>query len=55
MPAIRFGRVETSLGPMWVAETDAGVAALSRSELDDERSRFGGRQNISHPAWSRPS
>ena len=32
MPTLRFARVETSLGPMWVAETDAGVAASSRSE-----------------------
>src|SRR6188508_2778526 len=32
MPDIRFGHVETGLGPMWVAESDAGVAAISRSE-----------------------
>jgi AraC family transcriptional regulator, regulatory protein of adaptative response / methylated-DNA-[protein]-cysteine methyltransferase len=32
MPAIRFGRVDTSLGPTWVAETDAGVAAVSRTD-----------------------
>ena len=32
MQAIRFGHVETGLGPMWVAESDAGVAAISRSE-----------------------
>jgi AraC family transcriptional regulator of adaptative response/methylated-DNA-[protein]-cysteine methyltransferase len=31
MPPLRFARVETSLGPTWVAETDAGVAAVSRS------------------------
>ena len=31
MPPLRFARVETSLGPMWVAETDFGVAAASRS------------------------
>jgi AraC family transcriptional regulator of adaptative response/methylated-DNA-[protein]-cysteine methyltransferase len=31
MPPLRFARVETSLGPMWVAETDAGVAAVSRT------------------------
>jgi O-6-methylguanine DNA methyltransferase len=30
MPALRFARVETSLGPMWVAETDAGVALSTR-------------------------
>ena len=29
--SLRFARVETSLGPTWVAETDAGVAAVSRS------------------------
>lgn len=32
MPGLRFARVETALGPMWVAETDAGVAAVSRSD-----------------------
>ena len=32
MPPLRFARVETSLGPMWVAETERGVAASSRSE-----------------------
>ena len=32
MPTLRFARVETSIGPMWVAETDVGVAAVSRSE-----------------------
>jgi O-6-methylguanine DNA methyltransferase len=33
MPRLRFGRVETSLlGSVWVAETDAGVAAVSRDE-----------------------
>ena len=31
MPPLRFARVETSLGPMWVAETDAGVAAVDRA------------------------
>ena len=31
MPPLRFARVETSLGPMWVAETDTGVAAVSRT------------------------
>jgi AraC family transcriptional regulator of adaptative response/methylated-DNA-[protein]-cysteine methyltransferase len=31
MPTLRFARAETSLGPMWVAETDAGVAAVDRS------------------------
>ena len=32
MPQLRFARVETSLGPMWVAETDRGVAAAGRAE-----------------------
>jgi O-6-methylguanine DNA methyltransferase len=32
MPTLRFARAETSLGPMWVAETDAGVAAVDRSD-----------------------
>lgn len=32
MRSLRFGRVDSPLGPMWVAETDAGVAAASRSE-----------------------
>ena len=32
LPTLRFARVETSMGPMWVAETDAGIAAVSRSE-----------------------
>ena len=35
MPPLRFARIETSLGPMWVAETDDGVAASSRSPLED--------------------
>ena len=29
--SLRFARIETSLGWTWVAETDAGVAAVSRS------------------------
>ena len=32
MPVIRFGRADTALGSMWVAETDAGVAAVTRSD-----------------------
>jgi O-6-methylguanine DNA methyltransferase len=45
MAALRFARVETSLGPMLVAETDAGVAAASRLDavepfLDALRRRF---------------
>jgi O-6-methylguanine DNA methyltransferase len=29
MPTLRFARLESSLGPVWVAETDTGVAAVS--------------------------
>ena len=32
MPPLRFARVATALGPMWLAETDAGLAAASRSD-----------------------
>jgi O-6-methylguanine DNA methyltransferase len=32
MASLRFGRVDSPVGPLWVAETDAGVAAASRSE-----------------------
>ena len=32
MASLRFGRVNGPLGPMWVAESDAGVAAVSRQE-----------------------
>ena len=32
MPSLRFGRVDSPLGPMWVAETDVGVAACTRSD-----------------------
>ena len=32
MSSLRFGRVESSVGPIWVAETDAGVAACSRAD-----------------------
>jgi O-6-methylguanine DNA methyltransferase len=47
MPVVRFGRVSTPLGPMWVAETDAGVAAATRSApleafLRPLRQRFDG-------------
>ena len=31
MPQLRFVRVETLLGPMWVARTDRGVAAIGRA------------------------
>ena len=51
MPTLRFARVETSIGPMWVAETDEGVAASSRSDsLDDFleglRRRFSGHEMV---------
>ena len=47
MASLRFGRTETVLGPMWMAETDAGLAACSRSDalerfLDGLRRRFPG-------------
>ena len=43
MSTLRFARVETSIGPMWVAETDDGVAAVSRDEpFDAVRRRFPG-------------
>jgi O-6-methylguanine DNA methyltransferase len=47
MASLRFGRVDGPLGPMWVAETDAGVAAVSRADspeamLDGVRRRFPG-------------
>ena len=32
MPPLRFARVETTIGPMWVARTDRGVAAAGRGE-----------------------
>ena len=32
MASLRFGRVDGPLGPMWVAETGAGVAAVSRED-----------------------
>ena len=31
MPTARFARVDSPLGPVWVAETDRGIAAVSRS------------------------
>ena len=32
MASLRFGRVEGPMGPTWVAETDAGVAAVSGAD-----------------------
>jgi O-6-methylguanine DNA methyltransferase len=45
MPPLRFARVETSLGPMWMAETDVGIAAVGRAAsleafLEPLRRRF---------------
>jgi O-6-methylguanine DNA methyltransferase len=34
-PVLRFARVESPLGPLWVAETDAGVAACTRADAPD--------------------
>jgi O-6-methylguanine DNA methyltransferase len=51
MPPLRFARVESALGPMWVAETDHGVAAATRSDgldafLDGLRRRFPGAEPV---------
>lgn len=51
MPPLRFARVETSIGPMLVAETDRGIAAASRSEalgafLTPLRRRFPGSEPV---------
>jgi O-6-methylguanine DNA methyltransferase len=48
---LRFARVDTPIGPMWVAETDAGVAASSRSDslegfLAPLRRRFPGLEPV---------
>ena len=48
MPSLRFGRADSPLGPIWVAETDVGVAACDRAEspvalLAGLRRRFPGR------------
>lgn len=45
MPPLRFARVDTSVGPMWVARTARGVAAAGRAEsleafLEPLRRRF---------------
>jgi AraC family transcriptional regulator, regulatory protein of adaptative response / methylated-DNA-[protein]-cysteine methyltransferase len=45
MPQLRFARVDSSLGPMLVAETDAGIAAVTRADavepfLERLRQRF---------------
>lgn len=51
MPTLRFARVDSSLGPIWVAETDAGVAACSRADtpgafLAALRRRFPGAEPV---------
>ena len=48
---LRFARVDSPLGPMWLAETDAGVAAASRSDtlesfLAPLRRRFRGLEPV---------
>lgn len=32
MPPLRFARVESPIGPMWVAETDVGIAATTSAD-----------------------
>ena len=48
---LRFARVDSPLGPMWVAETDDGVAACSRADAPDPflaalRRRFPGIEAV---------
>jgi len=45
MPPLRFARIETSLGPMWLAQTGRGIAAITRADslegfLEPLRRRF---------------
>jgi AraC family transcriptional regulator of adaptative response/methylated-DNA-[protein]-cysteine methyltransferase len=47
MATLTFDRVATSMGPMWLAETDAGIVAAARAGPIEEflgslRRRFGG-------------
>jgi methylated-DNA-[protein]-cysteine S-methyltransferase len=35
MPSLRYGLVDSPIGPLWLARTDAGVAAASRSDAAD--------------------
>lgn len=35
MPQVRFARVGSRLGPIWLAETDAGIVAASREDSPD--------------------
>jgi O-6-methylguanine DNA methyltransferase len=51
MPSLRFGLAASPLGPTWVAETDAGVAAASRTDsletfLAPLRRRFPGLEPV---------
>ena len=51
MPPLRFARVETTIGPMWVAQTDRGVAAVDRAGsleafLEPLRRRFPGSEPV---------
>ena len=51
MASLRFGRVDSVFGPLWVAETDAGVAAVSRDDspgslLAGLRRRFPGVEPV---------
>lgn len=46
-PVLRFARIESPLGPLWVAETETGVAACAGADAPDGmlgalRRRFGG-------------
>src|SRR5687768_6742710 len=44
MPSLRFARADTSIGPMLVAESDLGIAAVSRSpSLSDFLAALGRR------------
>ena len=40
MPPLRFARVESPIGPMLVAESERGVAASSRSALEEFLARL---------------
>lgn len=43
MHSLRFAHVDTPLGPMLVAESDLGIAAVSRSRLSDFLAELGRR------------
>lgn len=51
MSSLRFARVDSVFGPLWVAETDTGIAAVSRSALLEPflaplRTRFPAREPV---------